>query len=144
MAMNEAASELSSGELAARTGVSVDTLRHYEIKGVLAAPPRQGTYRRYPAEAVARVRIIRRALSIGFTLDELARVFAQRASGRPPCRSVLQMAESKRGELERRIAALLAMRDDLDAVLAEWRTRLELTPVDRPARLIDSLEETHR
>ena len=64
-----------SGELAELAGVSTDTLRHYEYKGVLAHPLRKTNgYRQYPASALPRVRLIRRALAVGFTLDELAAV----------------------------------------------------------------------
>ena len=57
-----------SGELAELAGVSTDTLRHYERKGVLARPLRTANdYRQYPATALQRVRLVRRALSVGFT-----------------------------------------------------------------------------
>lgn len=56
---------LSPSELAQRTGVSTDTLRHYERKGVLGIPARsQSGYRRYPPDAVAHVRLVQRALAI--------------------------------------------------------------------------------
>ena len=64
---------LSPSELGRLTGVSTDTLRHYERKGVLGIPARsQGGYRLYPPDAVGRVRLVRRALAIGFTLQDLA------------------------------------------------------------------------
>ena len=60
-----------AGELAHRVGVSTDTLRHYERKGVLPRPRRGANgYRMYPASAVDRVTLIRRALAVGFTLDD--------------------------------------------------------------------------
>src|ERR1039458_5579184 len=66
---------MQSGELARLSGVSTDTLRHYERVGVLAKPPRTNSgYRRYPASALERVRLVRRAMSVGFSLEELARV----------------------------------------------------------------------
>jgi hypothetical protein len=70
-----------SGELAELAGVSSDTLRHYERKGVLARPLRKANdYRQYPVSALQRVRLIRRAIAVGFTLDELASVFSVRAA----------------------------------------------------------------
>ena len=63
---------LRSGELARLTGVSRDTLRLYERRGLLPAPGRsESGYRRYGTSAAHRVRLIRAALSIGFTIDEL-------------------------------------------------------------------------
>ena len=59
-----------SGELAELAGISTDTLRHYERKSVLALLLRKANdYRQYPASALQRVRLIRRAIAVGFTLD---------------------------------------------------------------------------
>jgi DNA-binding transcriptional MerR regulator len=82
----KAVGPLSSGELADLAGVSRDTLRHYERKGVLPRPLRsQNSYRQYPPEALQRVQLVRRALSVGFTLDELAKVLKVRDGGGAPC-----------------------------------------------------------
>ncbi len=73
------------GELARRAGVSADTLRVYERRGLLAAPGRaRNGYRLYPPEALERVLLIQRALAFGFTLPELTRFLGARASGAPP------------------------------------------------------------
>ena len=73
---------LNSGELAKSAGVSTDTLRHYERKGVLTRPLRgRNGYRQYPASALDRVRLVRRALAVGFTLDELAGILAFATTG---------------------------------------------------------------
>jgi DNA-binding transcriptional MerR regulator len=65
---------LRSGKLAELAGVSPDTLRHYERMKLLPVPRRSsGNYRLYPPEALDRVRLIRHALVVGFTLPELAR-----------------------------------------------------------------------
>ena len=76
------ASTLSSGQLADLAGVSRDTLRHYERKGVLPRALRgQNGYRQYAPEALQRVQLVRRALSVGFTLDELSKVLKVRDAG---------------------------------------------------------------
>src|SRR5437763_13872849 len=80
---------LRAGELARASGVSTDTLRHYERKGVLPRPRRSPNgYREYAAESLARVLLVRRALASGFTLDELARGMRARQRGGSPCRAV--------------------------------------------------------
>ena len=72
-------SSLSSGELAALAKVSRDTLRYYERQGLLAAAQRADNgYRRYPPEALARVRLIRGAMGIGFTIGELREILSAR------------------------------------------------------------------
>jgi DNA-binding transcriptional MerR regulator len=94
---------LSPSELARLTGVSTDTARHYERKGVLGLPTRSDSgYRRYPPEAMARVRLVRRALTIGFTLDELASVLSERDRGGAPCRKVRTLVTERLAELETR------------------------------------------
>jgi DNA-binding transcriptional MerR regulator len=93
---------MRSGELARECGVSTDTLRHYERIGVLPRPKRTASgYREYPADAGKRVRLVRRALGIGFTLDELAGILQTRDAGGAPCREVRALAESKRSHAPR-------------------------------------------
>jgi MerR family transcriptional regulator, copper efflux regulator len=132
--------DLLSGELARLAGVSTDTLRHYERVGVLPRPPRTGSgYRRYPASAVDRVRLIRRALAIGFSLDELRRILQSRDRGGVPCQGVRALAASKLSQLEQRIAELEGLRDQLRGLLIDWDGRLARTPDGQPARLLESL-----
>jgi DNA-binding transcriptional MerR regulator len=131
---------LSPSELARLTGVSTDTLRHYERKRVLAAPPRSSHgYRRYPAEAVGRVQLVQRALRIGFSLDELAQVLAERDRGGAPCQSVRALVAERLRALDTRLHELTALRGELRALLHEWDGRLAQTPAGNQARLLESL-----
>jgi MerR family Zn(II)-responsive transcriptional regulator of zntA len=112
---------LRSGELARLVEVSPDTLRLYERKGLLPRPQRSTNgYRCYPAEAVARVSLIRSALSIGFTLDELSSILRIRDAGGIPCHTVRDLGLSKLQALDQHIKQLLELRDQLRAVLAGW------------------------
>jgi DNA-binding transcriptional MerR regulator len=132
--------EILSGELARLCGVSADTIRHYERVGVLPGAVRGSNgYRRFPRESVARVMLIRRALAIGFSLEEMARILRQRDAGTPPCRNVRAMAEEKLAELDRRIAETMAMREELARILEEWDATLGATPVGEAALLLQSL-----
>jgi DNA-binding transcriptional MerR regulator len=134
---------LSAGELARRAGVSADTLRHYERKGVIAPPPRSANgYRRYPEDAVARVQLIRRALGLGFTLDDLAGVLRMRDRGGVPCGRVRALAATKLQEVEVRLRELRTQRNDLRSALREWDTQLAKTPAGKRAGLLDSLRTT--
>jgi MerR family Zn(II)-responsive transcriptional regulator of zntA len=129
------------GEVAARSGVSADTVRHYERKGLLQVERDGSGYRRYSAEAVGRIRVVRRALAIGFTLDELARIFRQRASGVAPCAGVRDLASRKLVQLDERIAAMHAVRAALAEIVTSWEQRLQITPAGGFAHLLDSLIE---
>jgi DNA-binding transcriptional MerR regulator len=140
-AMKEARTKsyLRVGELARATGVSADTLRHYERMGVLPRPHRsENGYRQYPPDFVERVRIIRRALVLGFTLDELAKIFGSRESGGAPCRKVRNLAASKLVEIEARMKEMKALRQEFRNILREWDRRLSKTPRER-AYLLESL-----
>jgi len=133
---------LSPSQLARMTGVSTDTLRHYERKRVLSPPARlPNGYRRYPAEAVNRVRLVQRSLRVGFTLDELARVLAERQRGGAPCRSVRALVATRLEELEERLRDLTVLRGELRALLNDWDGRLARTPSGSQARLLESLPE---
>ena len=126
--------------MARLAGVSTDTLRHYERKGVLAKPRRNANgYRAYGPEAVERVRLVRRALAVGFTLDELARILKERETGRAPCRSVRELAAAKLAEVEERLGEMKAVRDELRATLKDWDKRLARTRAGAPARLLEAL-----
>jgi DNA-binding transcriptional MerR regulator len=132
---------LRAGDLARLTGVSTDTLRHYERKGLLAAQRQPNGYRVYAAQAVERVRLIRSALAIGFGLDELARVLRVRDAGGAPCRQVRLLAATRLTELETLIGELCVMRDELRELLHGWDVRLAQAQTE-PARLLDTLAAT--
>jgi DNA-binding transcriptional MerR regulator len=110
--------------------------------GILPRPPRTSAgYRRYPREAVARVQLVRRALRVGFTLSELARILRVRDGGGAPCRQVRALAESKLQNVERQIADLSRLRDHLRSLVAEWDQRLSGVPDGARAGLLETLEE---
>jgi len=130
------------GDMARACGVSTDTIRWYEKQGVLGAVQRERNgYRVYDAETIERVRVVRRALAVGFSIKELARIFRQRAAGRPPCREVRAMAARKLEELDVRIAELLELRAQLAAMADDWDARLSRTAEGEPERLIESIAE---
>jgi DNA-binding transcriptional MerR regulator len=133
---------LGPKEVAARCGVSPDTLRHYERKGLLPPPARTPAgYRRYPADTVARVQLVQRALLVGFTLDDLAQVLRDRDRGRPPCGRVRDIVAARLADLEARLRELTALRRDLRQMVAAWDRRLAATPPGQPALLLTTLAE---
>ena len=130
---------LHSGELAALAGVSTDTLRHYERKGVLPAAPRATNgYRVYQVEALDRVRLIRAALRLGFTIDELSRVLRVRATGGFPCKEVRGMAVARLRDLRERQKELTRMVGELERLIRDWDRRLRKSN-GGPAHLLESL-----
>jgi DNA-binding transcriptional MerR regulator len=128
------------GEIARACEVSVDTIRHYEREGVIPASIREANgYRRFPDNTIDRVRVVRRALSIGFTLKELSRIFRDRAQGKAPCGEVQALAKRKLVDIETRMREMEIVRDTLVATISKWDARLEETGPGELARLLDSL-----
>ncbi len=128
-----------SGELAAKAGVSADTLHHYERRGLIAVERLPNGYRSYPPEALDRVLLIQRALGVGFSLEELARLLRARDRGHPPCREVRALAARKLAEVERQLESLAAFRAALEGTLRDWDARLRKRRGGEPARLLDAL-----
>ena len=128
------------GDVARACGVSADTIRHYERRGAIPPAVRgPNRYRHYAETTVERVKMVRRAIAIGFTIDELARLFRKRAAGKPPCREVRAMAERKLADLDARIAEMNALRETLAATVLDWDARLERAGEGEAALLLESL-----
>jgi len=131
---------MKSGQLARECRISTDTLRHYEQIGVLPRPKRTASgYREYPPEALKRVRLVRRALEIGFTLEELAGILKVRDSGGAPCREVRALAETKLEQVISKIDDLCDLRHHMRNVLDNWDKRLSETPRGARAGLLEAL-----
>ena len=126
-----------------RTGVSTETLRHYERNGLIPLPARQQNgYRSYPLETVDRVLLIQRALSIGFTIEELGRILKNRDRGGTPCRQVRELAAAKLKDLERHLLDRQKVRKKLRHLLNAWDETLSHTPEGQRAGLLDGLVPT--
>jgi DNA-binding transcriptional MerR regulator len=128
---------MRTGEVAARAGVNVQTLRYYERRGLLPEPERQESgYRVYGPDAVRTVRFIKRAQQLGFDLRDADVLLALAAGGPHSCDAARELAEAKIAELDQRIADLRGMRASLGRLAATCaRPRSE-----RDCPLLDSIE----
>jgi MerR family copper efflux transcriptional regulator len=88
---------------------------------------------------VDRVRLIRRALGLGFSLSELTRILRVRDAGGAPCRQVHALAQEKLAQLDLKISDLQAFRTQLQTVLAQWGEQLDRTPAGKRAGLLEAL-----
>jgi DNA-binding transcriptional MerR regulator len=110
------------GEIAGQAGLSTKALRYYERVGLIDEPDRTPSgYRTYDESVLDRLRFIRAAQAVGLTLGEIRGVITFREQGSPPCSHVLDLIESRAADLDRRIAELRALRDDLRALAARGR-----------------------
>ena len=111
-------SELTIGSLADEAGVNVETIRYYQRRGLMPEPykPAQG-YRRYDATTVKRVRFIKRAQALGFTLEEIGGLL--KLDEAHACAETRELASHKLQTIETKLADLVAMRKALTALLCQ-------------------------
>ncbi|KXF77446.1 MerR family transcriptional regulator [Paramesorhizobium deserti] len=112
--------DFSIGELSRRTGVKVPTIRYYEQIGLLPSPPRtEGQQRRYGKDAVSRLAFIRHARELGFELDAIRALLSLQDNPDQSCAAADTIAKDRLVEVERRIAALTALRTELRRMIDE-------------------------
>lgn len=134
---------MQSSELALLAGISADTLRYYERNRLLPAPQRSSSgYRLFPPEALMRVQMIRGALSVGFSIKELAQIFTVRDHGGIPCHQVRKLGTEKLGLVESQIKDLQSKRRELKKTLANWDRLLKQTPHGKRASLLEVFAQT--
>jgi DNA-binding transcriptional MerR regulator len=110
------------GQLAKLAGVKPDTVRFYERSGLLPKPARTTSeYRLYDKTALNQLRFIKKAQSLGFSLDEVRRILRLRGQGSRTCHSVLAIAEATLDETESKLRELQKFRDALAANVKRWR-----------------------
>lgn len=105
------------GELAVAAGTTTKTLRFYEEQGLL--PPAERTpagYRDYTPEAVARIDFVHRGQAAGLTLAQIRQILDIRDRGQAPCGHVRDLLDARLADIERQIADLLALRDNVAAL----------------------------
>jgi DNA-binding transcriptional MerR regulator len=111
---------LPIGELSKRTAVKVPTIRFYEQIGLLPPPPRtEGNQRRYGKSEIDRLNFIRHARELGFEVDDIRELLAMSAAPQASCHTADSIARNHLGEIERRIASLQALRDELSRMIEE-------------------------
>lgn len=109
---------LTRGRLAREAGVHGETIRFYEKRGLLREPARSAMgYREYPPEVVQRVRFIKRAQELGFTLTEVQELLDLRANRRGGSGAVKAMAREKLTLIERKIRDLERMKTALGGLV---------------------------
>lgn len=115
---------LTTGQLSRAAGVGVETVRFYEREGLLEAPSRRESgYREFTEDEVARLRFIRRAKELGFSLKEIKELLAMRVDGRTTCAEVKDHAERKIADIEAKIQSLRRMKAALSKITKQCTGR---------------------
>jgi len=116
--MNTSSASLTIGTVAKRAGVPIDTIRYYEREGLLPEPLRRASgYRSYNESAIKRLRFIRRAKDLGFTLEEIRDLLALSSDRRGGVKAVRKRAEQRLADIEARIAELVRIRTGLQQLI---------------------------
>lgn len=109
---------LTIGQLARQVDIGIETVRFYERRGLIEDPPRRSSgYRQYPSDTVDRLRFIRRAKELGFSLDEISELLGLRSHPAENREQVRAKARAKIDDIERRIADLTRMRHALSTLV---------------------------
>jgi Cu(I)-responsive transcriptional regulator len=110
------------GELARATGTGVETVRFYEKSGLLPPPARTGSnYRSYGSDHLQRLSFVRRARALGFSLDDVRALLALADNREQPCEAVDAIASAELDMVDRKIADLSRMRDELARIVGACR-----------------------
>lgn len=106
---------MTRGEVAACADVSIETVRYYERRELIPTPPRtSGGYRAYSEDYVERIRFIKRAQELGFTLSEIEELFALRVEVDRDCGEVRRRAKVKIAEVGEKIRDLVRIQSALE------------------------------
>ena len=110
--------KINIGELAKGADVGVQTIRYYERRGLIPKPRRTDSgYRQYPPDTVARVKFIKRAQELGFSLKEITELISLKSEETTDCGDTKSVAESKISEIENKIRTLREMKKALTKVV---------------------------
>lgn len=131
------------GEVAEKAGVGVETIRFYERKGLIEQPrkPGDGGYRSYSPETVERVRFVRQAQRLGFSLQEINELLLLKADPETDCADVRQRAQAKLGEVNEKIARLGAIQAALQSLIRECQGQ---GPASSGCPILDSLNPNEK
>jgi Hg(II)-responsive transcriptional regulator len=129
---------LTIGQVAAEAAVNIQTIRYYERRGLFAAPRRTASgYRQYTEDAVSRLRFIRHAQELGFSLKEIQELLGLRVRNSAACDTVARKTRQKISVVQQRIADLQRMQRTLERLAAACAAR---RPTDE-CPILEAMEE---
>ncbi len=112
---------LKIGEVSQASGIGIEALRFYERSGLLGKPARsQSGYRLYDEGVLERLGFIKKAQTLGFSLDEIKRIISDAQNGASPCDDVREIVRQRLSELDERVREMRRYRKELAEALEEW------------------------
>lgn len=126
---------MTIGRLARAAGVGIETIRYYQQRELLPTPSTVGAFRRYPVKLTARIRFIKRAQELGFSLDEISELLDLEDGANRS--SIRRIASNRLGQVELKLADLKRMQK----VLSHLIIQCEHTRADLPCPIISTLAQ---
>tara|TARA_B110000495_G_scaffold68679_1_gene58617 strand:- start:742 stop:1164 length:423 start_codon:yes stop_codon:yes gene_type:complete len=121
--MNKKNPPLTIGRLAKAAKVNIETIRHYQRKALIIEPEKPlGSFRHYPKSSVDRIRFIKRAQKIGFSLEEIKQLLSL---GDKNCEDVQTLAQEKRNKVAQQILGLLTIQTALDELISSCHSDID-------------------
>lgn len=118
---NASRGSLKIGEVSQASGIGIEALRFYERSGLLGKPVRSMSgYRLYDEGVLERLAFIKKAQTLGFSLDEIRRIISDAQSGASPCDDVREIVRRRLDKLDERMREMKRYRKELAATLEEW------------------------
>lgn len=116
-----ARTSMKIGEVSQASGIGIEALRFYERSGLLGKPARsQSGYRLYDEGILERLAFIKKAQTLGFSLEEIKKIIRDAQSGASPCDDVREIVRRRLKEVEERIKEMQRYRKELANTLEEW------------------------
>ncbi len=114
-------SSLKIGEVSQLSGIGIEALRFYERSGLLGKPLRSTSgYRLYDEGVIERLAFIKKAQTLGFSLDEIGQIIKDAQNGSSPCDEVRVIVRRRLAELDERMREMRRYRQELAQALEEW------------------------
>lgn len=139
MRTSQTVESLTIGRLARAAQVGVETIRYYQDRKLLPVPPSTGAFRYYPVSLVERIRFIKRAQELGFSLEEISELLHLEEEGADRA-SIRHIATDRLSQIESKLADLRRMQK----VLKHLVTECEHTSADLPCPIIGTLGATRQ
>jgi DNA-binding transcriptional MerR regulator len=111
------------GQIAEQSGIPIRTIRYYEALGLLKSSDRsEGGFRQFSPQVLTRLAFIKRAQSLGLSLEEIGEILQVYDRGEPPCGELKDKLEDKLLEIDRQIEQLLTLQTELKGLLSGWKS----------------------
>lgn len=133
------AAGLRIGEVAQQTGLAVGALRYYESLGLIQSERGENSYRYYQPAMVQQVQFIKKAQSLGFSLEDIGEILNVHHQGDVPCEFVQSLLQDKIEQLEAQIQQMIAFKTKLEQYRDDWATIHPRLKPDDICPLIDTV-----